>query len=337
MTRLMIVDDEVLSIEYICSLIDWEKVGYEIIAEMHSVKQAESVLESLPVDIVIFDVSMPGLTGVDLSSYIKKNHPNVAMLAISGYDNYDYVHEILLNGACDYILKHRLTKEVLLNALNEISAGKRGRSFDGGGVVLSARQQAVLLDILEKRDWDHLGGFITQIFRSSEENWRVIAQEMLQLVLVFLQKDGISVPAKATAEVLHALLTKEQTEVVSLFVKFVGDCYPLHEQLAYSHYVQAALDFINDNYMLNISLNDCAEVIGVNASYLSRIFHQETGEQFTRKLNKVRVQKARELIDAKLPLKQVAYDCGFQDYSYFNKVFRKENNCTPQQYAEHSK
>ncbi|MFA6774893.1 MAG: response regulator [Sphaerochaetaceae bacterium] len=339
MKRLMIVDDEVLSIEYICSLIDWQKEGYEIVAEMHSVKQAMSVLETLTVDIVIFDVSMPGLNGVDLSRYIKERHPEVSMLAISGFDNYDYVHEILMNGACDYILKHRLTKEVLLNVLSRINAGiTRKGPFPtiGRFSLMGGDQQTTLLDAIEKRDWRAFEEVIQEVLQEGEE-WRGAAQELFQLLLIAFQRNGDKILPNSTNKLLEIITNGTRANVVQAFVAFAQGQYCIADVPAYSHYVQAAIDFIVDNYMLNISLNDCANVIGVNASYLSRIFHQETGEQFTRRLNAVRLSKAKEMIIEDTPLKQVAYNCGFKDYSYFFKVFRKENGCTPQKYAESKK
>jgi AraC-like DNA-binding protein len=75
-----------------------------------------------PVDIVILDVFMPGENGVTLSRHIAAAYPKTAVLAISSHDDYDYVREILKDGAHDYILKHRLDREALNHALRGIAA-----------------------------------------------------------------------------------------------------------------------------------------------------------------------------------------------------------------------
>ena len=65
---------------------------------------------------------MPEESGVRLSEYIAKNHPDVKMLAISSFDTYDYVREILKNGAFDYLLKHQLSADLLLSVLQKIES-----------------------------------------------------------------------------------------------------------------------------------------------------------------------------------------------------------------------
>jgi AraC-like DNA-binding protein/CheY-like chemotaxis protein len=79
-----------------------------------------------PVDIAILDVFMPGENGVALSRHIAGAYPKTAILAISSHDDYDYVREILKNGAHDYILKHRLDRQALDHALRGIADKLKG-------------------------------------------------------------------------------------------------------------------------------------------------------------------------------------------------------------------
>jgi YesN/AraC family two-component response regulator len=116
----MIVDDEPVSQDYIRALLPWQEEGFYLYPPVYNVREAKALLQSMPVHIVILDVFMPGEDGVTLSRYIAQHYPKAAMLAVSGHDDYDYVREILKNGAHDYILKHRLNAEVLLSALKGI-------------------------------------------------------------------------------------------------------------------------------------------------------------------------------------------------------------------------
>jgi two-component system response regulator YesN len=76
------------------------------------------IRETLP-DIVITDMSMPVMNGVELIKYIASNHPAVKSIALSGYDDFDYVRQSMLQGAIDYLLKYRLTSENLLEVLSK--------------------------------------------------------------------------------------------------------------------------------------------------------------------------------------------------------------------------
>jgi|GEM_PF-6682420 len=122
----MIVDDEPISQNYIRGLISWEEEGFSLYPPVYSGEEAREILASSPVDIVFLDVFMPGENGVVLSHYIVDHYPQIAIVAISSHDDYDYVREILKKGAYDYILKHRLNAETIRIALNGITARMKG-------------------------------------------------------------------------------------------------------------------------------------------------------------------------------------------------------------------
>jgi AraC-like DNA-binding protein/CheY-like chemotaxis protein len=126
MLRVMIVDDEPVSQNYIRGLIAWEAEGFFLFPPVYSGEEARKILDTSHVDMVLLDVSMPGENGVSVSRYIREYHPRIVMLAISSHDDYDYVREILKNGAYDYILKHRLNAETLHAALRAMAAILKG-------------------------------------------------------------------------------------------------------------------------------------------------------------------------------------------------------------------
>lgn len=136
MLKVLIVDDETVSRKYISSLIEWEKCGYELCTPACSAKDALNILAHTHIDIVLLDVFMPGENGVILSKKISRYYPSVAMIAISSYDDYDYVSEILKNGVHDYILKHRLNAEVLSAALKSMGDHLQHTEVRESSVVL---------------------------------------------------------------------------------------------------------------------------------------------------------------------------------------------------------
>jgi YesN/AraC family two-component response regulator len=87
---------------------------------------------------------MPGENGVTLSGYIADAYPKTAILAISGHDDYDYVREILKNGAHDYILKNRLNSETLNHALRGIRAKLSRQSPDPSSAAADLRERVCL-------------------------------------------------------------------------------------------------------------------------------------------------------------------------------------------------
>lgn len=101
----LIVDDEQLIRNGISTMIASFNESYKIVAQAEDVQEAvELYLRHMP-DIVITDICMYELSGVDLIEQLKRINQNVNIVVISGYDDFDYVKKSLKFGACDYLLK----------------------------------------------------------------------------------------------------------------------------------------------------------------------------------------------------------------------------------------
>ena len=96
---------------------------------------------------------------------------------------------------------------------------------------------------------------------------------------------------------------------------------------------QRALEYLGKNYMDDITLDGLAAYAGFSRYTLSRMFRQHTGETFTRYLSQRRVEMAMDLLSgSRIPVTQVALQCGFNSIATFNRVFREIKGCTPTQY-----
>ncbi|MGH4140080.1 response regulator [Clostridium sp.] len=118
MTKIMIVDDDVIAKANLRTMIGWENPNFQFCKDCSNGKVAMDVIQATKPDIVITDMNMPIMNGVELISFITKNYPNIKIIALSAYDDYDYVRESLKMGAVDYILKHKMSKSNILDVLN---------------------------------------------------------------------------------------------------------------------------------------------------------------------------------------------------------------------------
>jgi two-component system response regulator YesN len=143
MYQILLVDDEPLVHHDLAMLIDWPRHGFKLCPEAYSGEMALEILAQSPPNIMIIDVNMPGMNGVELNRVVKKRFPAVQTLMLSSYDDYDYVRECLKDGAADYLLKHRLDGPSLLAVLNKVtdvleqesSGGRRMMSGTAGEQV----------------------------------------------------------------------------------------------------------------------------------------------------------------------------------------------------------
>ncbi|MCL2807798.1 MAG: helix-turn-helix domain-containing protein [Coriobacteriia bacterium] len=99
--------------------------------------------------------------------------------------------------------------------------------------------------------------------------------------------------------------------------------------------VEAALQFIADNYTRDIALTDVADHVFVHPTHLSKLFNKYASFSFRDYLNRMRIAKARSLLmDPRRTIASICYKVGFSDQSYFNRVFKSIVGITPGQYRE---
>lgn len=98
--------------------------------------------------------------------------------------------------------------------------------------------------------------------------------------------------------------------------------------------IEQAMVYLQQNYMKDVSLDHCADHIGMNPFFLSKSFKQVTGKNFIDYLTGLRMEKAKELLrESGLKINDVAEQVGYQ-HSYFNRIFKKLEGMTPSRYRE---
>lgn len=108
-----------------------------------------------------------------------------------------------------------------------------------------------------------------------------------------------------------------------------------HSQRNYSLLIQKVITQIESDISSDLSLNNLSKKFNVNSSYLSSLFKKETGNTLTDYVNKMRVERAKELlISTNLQIQSIAQRCGMLDVNYFTKTFKKYTDLTPKKYRE---
>jgi YesN/AraC family two-component response regulator len=105
MYQVLIVDDEAVVVKGLTASIDWESLNLNVALATSDVNEAVTYIEQRPVDLLITDVCMPDMTGLELISYARNRQPAIRSIVISAHDKFSYVKEALKNGAENYLLK----------------------------------------------------------------------------------------------------------------------------------------------------------------------------------------------------------------------------------------
>lgn len=243
MYQILIVDDDQNYRYAIRSILNWNILGFAVRDEAINGRQALRKLQENRFDLVITDMSMPLMNGVELIKEAKVLFPDLIFLALSAYDDFEFVKESMKSGAADYILKYEMSEESLTS------------------VICSVREK------LDKR--------------RKEERVRQL-----------LENTGLKRP-----EMKRAVL------------------------------------YMQENYSRHITLQEIADHVGLNKNYFSNLFKEETGENFVRFLNKIRIAHACVLIEQdNLKLYEIAEQVGYNDTGYFGKVFREVTGLSIEEY-----
>lgn len=150
MIKVLIVDDDFLIRTNIKVMLDWEENSFTVCGEASNGVEALALIKNKVPDIIISDIRMPVMDGLQLSREVNNNFPNSKMIMLSSYDDYEYVRGTLKNGAIDYILKHNLSKEVLLNAITRAKEMLEEEDIKSKNSIKSSKSTNNILAIKEK-------------------------------------------------------------------------------------------------------------------------------------------------------------------------------------------
>ena len=127
--KVFLVEDEMVIRRGIKNSIDWEKEGYIFCGEASDGELAYPMIIKEKPDILITDIRMPFMDGPELCKLVKEELPNIKILILSGYDEFDYAKEAIRLGVTEYLLKP-ISSGKLLEALNGVSESIRREKED---------------------------------------------------------------------------------------------------------------------------------------------------------------------------------------------------------------
>ena len=119
MLRIFLVEDEVVVRETIKKMIPWEQYGYQLVGEAPDGEVALPMIRNLKPDLLVTDIKMPFMDGLTLSKMVRKDFPDMKIVILSGYDDFNYAKQAINIGVEDYLLKP-ITKNAFLERLTEI-------------------------------------------------------------------------------------------------------------------------------------------------------------------------------------------------------------------------
>lgn len=279
MIKVFLVEDEIIIREGIRYNIDWEKEGFEFVGEASDGELAYPLIQKARPDILITDIKMPFMDGLELSRLVKQEMPQVKIIILSGYDEFEYAREGIDIGITDYLLKPVAAAQ-LLEAVKKVGQiVRREQEFqktfeqERQGSIQLARQKffrklvlgknpasallkegrqigmdmsggrynILLFQIFDKEDAKKASGIQMEIVRGMEE----ISRNIPEILMVELGIEGWVFILKETEE-------RKMEQIQELFIKELKRFLENHPEVEYFGGIGEAVDRLSE-------LNRCFE------------------------------------------------------------------------------
>ena len=150
MIKVYIVEDHSVVVEGLRSLLLHEK-EFEVVGNTDKGEDCLQFFRSNTADVILMDISLPDMNGIDLCRMIKREYPGIMVLALSTFNQSIYISKMMESGASGYLLKNSGRQEII-QALLDVAGGKTYLSFEAGQALKSSAIKKAEQPLLTKRE-----------------------------------------------------------------------------------------------------------------------------------------------------------------------------------------
>ena len=333
MYTIVVAEDEPWIREGIVEMIDKIGLDCRVIGEAANGDEAWHLVNELWPMLLICDIKMPIRDGLWLIQRIHECMLPVVPIIASGYDEFPYAQTAIRYQVSDFLLKpfsEEQLKDALLNAMRRLDDFKPLRAH-----ALRIQEYVESMEKLEIQElMERLSSLVHLIYHDKQFN-RKLQMNLLQ-ILHSKMVASLSDEFKLSVQPLNQGMGF--AEVRKYFVSIAEEWLQEHTQKgskATPGMIRKACDIIGKEYMHNLSVVQMAEQVNLSESHFRYLFKQQTGDNFVAYLNRVRIDKAKELLlSADLKVYEVGEMVGYWSQSHFNRIFKEAVGMTPNEYRK---
>lgn len=327
MIKVIIVDDD-YSVRYgLANNIKWDKLGAEVILLASNGMEALKKLEETEADLIISDIKMPEMDGLELFRAIKAKGINVNFMLLSAYAEFEYAQEALLLGACEYIIKpiNREKLRRIEKLVYRLSSEKRISENIMKSLCDAEFKENFVSAVISRDD-----KVIEKIIYIDEDFANLLLYKEYCTCLVNILDDSV--------------IDKSNTLILLYAAASVKECYKLMIDMISkktwdvadskkTRLVESIIRYVNENYGdSNLNVQGIANHFNLSMKYVSAIFISENGGTLSDLITTCRITKAAELLmNTNFTIQEIALKVGYEDVRYFRRVFNKRMGINPTQ------
>ncbi len=365
MYTVLIADDEADERTLIRFLLkDYENTFH--ILEAPNGRDALDLVSNNHVDILLSDIQMPFLNGIDLVSAAKEKNPDIEVLFFSGYDDFTYVKAALSLKATNYILKpvdpdefHKFLTEIITRLDSHKLEFSKSEQYiethfhdivreipdensdhisidDATSLILHNVESAIKMkqpEHLAKHVHALLDKYI-DIPNLSHIYIRYVCTTLLKMLITALPTSSDEDLQNAAKEIYSFRHFSDIVKLIEYHLSLVINTFE-QEQNASNYAIYQVEQYIRTHYGEDLTLNTLADFAYLNPNYLSNIFAQVTGCTLNKYIKQVRMEKAQELLlNTNMKVTDISQSVGYSNASYFCKNFQKLFGTTPERFRQ---
>lgn len=353
---MIIADDEQRIRNGLVNNIDWEKLGFQVVADFMDGQDVIDYLQKEDVDVIFTDVQMCQVSGLEVARWTQEKKPEVKVVIISGYKEFEYVKEAIELKVYDYVLKPIQLAEVkstFMKIRTELEERDReeGKSIQ---TLFSYQEDPECIKVLQEE-----AGIIELISGAGEgkkeklkqacRQWRrmilkvnpeyvpLLARHVLDELFRRLDKEGICLEGDYEKSKVYQCLSSLQGEElitkVGELLSGIMEKIEKKKSTVTEDVIARAKEYIEVHLAEDFGVEELAAYVYLNRSYLSREFKNATGVSVMEYIIQRRMEKAMELIrQGKLSTEKIAKQVGYTDVKYFQRSFKKYTGHTIREY-----
>lgn len=306
--------------------------------------EALEILRKEKVDIMITDIRMPIMGGLELLRQAKEENLCPCIVLLSEYSDFSYAKQGIILGAFDYIVKP-IEEEELKSLLERCSSYLKNLSR---GSKKGSNGFRILPELILKNDQyaDTISRQIVEkIVESEKDNtdkiWEELMDILKELSRIVTEKRPYIEMYCCFEELFSLEKSFDETEIIKNFVDKVKNIRKEINKFTVNsknELVQAVCNTIVRNIEDNLSLQNIANLHFVNKAYLSHLFKQEMGMSFVDYLTMVKIERAKILLEySKMKIYEISAKLGYSDTEYFSRTFRLAVGMTPSEFRQKMK
>ena len=410
--KVLVVDDEMIIRVGIQSILERSGGIYTYAGSAGSGKAALKEMEKEMPDIVVTDIKMPEMDGIQLIKEIKRRKMPVGIIVLSSYSEFELVREAMKQGASDYVLKLSMTEESLMGALDEaaksIAKEKKSREksrpvklllsdylsqtgemqeddalwkVGGGDCLVTCVCLKYVQEGKEELSGEAVEHVVENLFNEVFTTWCIKLDDMAYGIVVFSNNRTLDEFRRMLRQmcgrcrtVLHDILNINACMYMGTMENHpnglrralqhaldqeghgpadehegkrqAGDQWSRVYQVfrntrkreyadQYPPAVRRSLEYMNQYYNRDLTLNEISDLVNLNPSYFSFLFNTALTITFSNYLMCLRIHHSKKFLkETNLKIFEIAEMVGYRNSYYFNRIFKRITGVTPMEYRK---